>query len=137
MIPYCPFPTIDLGPLSLHTFGLATAAGVLIGFHLLQVHGRDNGLDPASLARLATRLVVAGLIGARAAYVAGRPDYFLGRPLEAVAVWDGGLQFFGGLVAGGGSRPRSGSRPAWRNRHPRWKRTSTSWPCPPDGPCQG
>lgn len=101
MIPYRSFPSIDLGPLSLYTFGLATAAGVLIGFHLLQVHGRDNGLDQESLARLATRLVVAGLIGARAAYVASRPDYFLSRPLEAVAVWDGGLQFFGGLVAGG------------------------------------
>lgn len=100
MIPYRSFPTIDLGPLSLHTFGLATAAGVLIGFHLLQRHGRENGLDVDSLARLATRLVVAGLIGARVAYVLSRGEDFLDRPLSAFAVWDGGLQFFGGLVAG-------------------------------------
>lgn len=100
MIPYRSFPTVELGPLSLHTFGLATAAGVLIGLHLLQAYGRDHGLDPVSLARLGTRLVVAGLIGARAAYVLSRPDHFLARPFEALAVWDGGLQFFGGLVAG-------------------------------------
>lgn len=100
MIPYRSFPTVELGPLTLHTFGLATAAGVLIGFHLLQVHGRDHGLDLASLSRLATRLVVAGVIGARAAYVLSRAGHFLGRPLDAFAIWDGGLQFFGGLVAG-------------------------------------
>ena len=100
MIPYRSFPTIELGPLSLHTFGVATAAGVLIGVHLLQRHGRRHGLDLASLSRLATRLVLAGLIGARVAYVLSRGDDFLDRPLEAFAVWDGGLQFFGGLVAG-------------------------------------
>lgn len=100
MIPYRSFPTIDLGPLSLHTFGVATAAGVLIGFYLLQRHGRHHGLDVASLSGLATRLVVAGLIGARVAYVLSRGDDFLDRPLEAFAVWNGGLQFFGGLVAG-------------------------------------
>ena len=100
MIPYRPFPTIELGPLSLHTFGLATAAGVLIGFHLLQVHGRRQGLDVESLSRLATRLVLWGLVGARVAYVLSRGGEFIDRPLEAFAVWDGGLQFFGGLVAG-------------------------------------
>ena len=100
MILYRSFPTIELGPLSLHTFGLATAVGVLIGFHLLQLHGRRHGLDLVSLSRLATRLVVAGLIGARVAYVLSRGDDFLDRPLGAFAVWDGGLQFFGGLVAG-------------------------------------
>ncbi len=100
MIPYRSFPTIDLGPLSLNTFGVATAAGVLIGFYLLQRHGRHHGLDVASLSGLATRLVVAGLIGARVAYVLSRGDYFLDRPLEAFAVWNRGLQFFGGMVAG-------------------------------------
>lgn len=100
MIPYRPFPTIELGPLSLHTFGVATAAGVLIGFHLLQVHGRRQGLDVESLSRLATRLVLWGLVGARVAYVLSRGGEFIDRPLEAFAVWDGGLQFFGGLVAG-------------------------------------
>ena len=100
MIPYRPFPTIELGPLSLHTFGLATAAGVLIGFHLLQVHGSRHGLDAESLSRLATRLVLLGLVGARVAYVLSRGGEFIDRPLEVFAVWDGGLQFFGGLVAG-------------------------------------
>lgn len=100
MIPYRSFPTVELGPLSLHTFGLATAVGVLIGFRLLRTHGRRHGLDEAALAQLATRLVVVGLVGARVAYVLSRPGHFLSNPLEAVAVWNGGLQFFGGLVAG-------------------------------------
>lgn len=100
MIPYRPFPSVDLGPLSLHTFGVATAAGVLIGFGLMQRYGRDHGLDLASLSRLATSLVVAGLVGARAAFVLSRLDRYSSRPLDALAVWDGGLQFLGGLVAG-------------------------------------
>ena len=38
-IPYTTFPTIELGPLSLRTFGVVVAVGVLLGSWLAARYG--------------------------------------------------------------------------------------------------
>jgi phosphatidylglycerol:prolipoprotein diacylglycerol transferase len=99
VIPYKTFPIINLGPLELRTFGLMVGLGVLIGAWVaaryIEAHcniGRDETY------RLATRLVVAGVIGARITWdITHWSD--LGSPLDLIAVWKGGLQFSGGFVA--------------------------------------
>jgi phosphatidylglycerol---prolipoprotein diacylglyceryl transferase len=99
MIPYRTLQTIELGPLSLHTFGLFLALGIAVALALLGRTARRRGLDDGVLASLGLQMVVGGLVGSRVAYVLSEWQAMIGRPWKVIAVWDGGLQFFGGFVA--------------------------------------
>lgn len=96
-IPYTTFPTIDLGPVSLRTFGLVVAVGVLIGAWLAARYGEEHGIPRDTTYSLAMRMVIAGVIGSRITWVASHLDD-LDSPFEAFAIWQGGLQFSGGFV---------------------------------------
>jgi phosphatidylglycerol:prolipoprotein diacylglycerol transferase len=96
-IPYTTFPEIDLGPLSLRTFGLVVAVGVLIGAWLAARYGEEHGIPRDTTYSLAMRMVICGVIGSRITWVASHLDD-LDSPLDAFAIWQGGLQFSGGFV---------------------------------------
>ena len=96
-IPYTTFPTIELGPLSLRTFGLVVAVGVLIGAWLAAKYGEEHGIPRDTTYSLAMRMVICGVIGSRITWVLSHLDD-LDSPLDAIAIWQGGLQFSGGFV---------------------------------------
>ena len=96
-IPYTTFPTIALGPLSLRVFGLAVAVGVIVGAFLAARYGEEYGIPRDVTYSLAMRMVVAGVIGSRITWVLTHLDQ-VKSPLDAVAIWQGGLQFSGGFV---------------------------------------
>jgi phosphatidylglycerol:prolipoprotein diacylglycerol transferase len=96
-IPYTTFPSIDIGPLSLRTFGLVVAIGVLLGAWLAARYGEEHGIPRDTTYSLAMRMVVAGVIGSRITWVLSHMDE-LDSPMDAIAIWKGGLQFSGGFV---------------------------------------
>jgi phosphatidylglycerol:prolipoprotein diacylglycerol transferase len=96
-IPYTTFPEIDLGPVSLRSFGLLVAAGVVAGAVLGARLGERWGVSSDETFGLATRLVIAGVVGARLTWVVTHLDQ-IDSPLDVVAVWQGGLQFSGGFI---------------------------------------
>ncbi len=96
-IPYTTFPDIELGPVSLRTFGLVVAVGVLVGAWLAARYGEEHGIPRDTTYSLAMRMVVAGVIGSRITWVLSHLDD-LDSPLDAFAIWEGGLQFSGGFV---------------------------------------
>jgi len=99
VIPYTTFPIIAIGPLELRTFGLMVGLGVLIGAwvaaHYIEAHCEITRDD---VYRMATRLVIAGLIGARITWVVTHWSE-IESPIDVIAVWNGGLQFSGGFIA--------------------------------------
>ncbi|MGH9245022.1 MAG: prolipoprotein diacylglyceryl transferase [Acidimicrobiales bacterium] len=98
-IPYTTFPEIHLGPLTLRTFGLMVGLGVLVGAWIAaRVAQHEWGLPREDTYRLATRMVVAGVIGARLTWDITHWDQ-IENPLDLIAVWEGGLQFSGGFIA--------------------------------------
>lgn len=97
-IPYRTFPEIDLGPLTLRTFGLLVGTGILVGAVLAARHGERHGVDREETYRLATRMVVAGIIGARLTWDLTHLSS-IDSPIDLIAVWEGGLQFSGGFLA--------------------------------------
>ncbi|MBI4728086.1 MAG: prolipoprotein diacylglyceryl transferase [Acidobacteria bacterium] len=97
-IPYRTFPWVGFGPVRLHTFGLMVALGVLAGTAIAVRYGARIGIERGEVTSLATRLVVAGVIGARLTWVLTHPSD-IHSPLDVVALWKGGLQFSGGFVA--------------------------------------
>jgi phosphatidylglycerol:prolipoprotein diacylglycerol transferase len=96
-IPYTTFPEISLGPVQLRTFGLVVALGVLLGAWLAARYGEEHNIPRDTTYSLAMRMVVAGVIGSRITWVFTHLDE-LDSPLDAFAIWQGGLQFSGGFV---------------------------------------
>jgi phosphatidylglycerol:prolipoprotein diacylglycerol transferase len=98
-IPYKTFPKIALGPIELRTFGVMVGLGVLVGAWVAAVHiERHTGVIRDETYRLATRLVIFGVIGARITWDLSHWSQ-IGSPLDLIAVWKGGLQFSGGFIA--------------------------------------
>ena len=99
VIPYETFPQIDLGPFELRTFGVMVGLGVLLGAWIAARYiEQHTGVPRDDTYRLATRLVVAGVIGARITWDLSHTNQ-IHSPLDVIAVWKGGLQFSGGFIA--------------------------------------
>ncbi len=96
-IPYKTFPIIELGPLHLRTFGLMVGLGVLLGAWVAGAYGEKFGVARDDTYRVATRMVIAGVIGARLTWDITHWDQ-INSPLDLIAVWKGGLQFSGGFI---------------------------------------
>ena len=96
-IPYVPFPTIDVGPVTIQVFGLFVAAGVLLGGWLTARRNATLGIATEDTERIVIALVVSGIIGSRLLWVLTNLDA-IDSPIDVIAVWDGGLQFSGGFV---------------------------------------
>ncbi|MCB2193421.1 MAG: prolipoprotein diacylglyceryl transferase [Deltaproteobacteria bacterium] len=88
----------NLGPLPIHTYGVLLALGVLAGLLLLRFNARRLGLDPDAAQNEALWLVLAGLAGARLAFVLLVPGPLLGNLSRFAFIWQGGLVFYGGLA---------------------------------------
>jgi phosphatidylglycerol:prolipoprotein diacylglycerol transferase len=97
-IPYTTFPDIELGPLTLRTFGLMVALGVLIGARLGSDYGERFGINREDTYRTGTLMVLAGIIGSRLTWAATHTES-IHNPVDVIAIWRGGIQFSGGFIA--------------------------------------
>lgn len=98
-------PTLDIGPLTIHYYGICIAIGVWLAFIITRRRYEDVGGDGEALDTVMTWGVLIGFLGARAGYVVTHLDRFFGpdaplAPWQVVALWEGGLAFFGGILAG-------------------------------------
>ena len=96
-IPYTTFPTIELGPLNLRTFGLMVALGVLVGAWVAAAYAERFGVSRDETYRVGTWMVLAGIIGSRLTWAATHTDQ-IDNPIDVIAIWEGGIQFSGGFI---------------------------------------
>ena len=93
--------TIDIGPLTIHAYGVIIALGVVAGIWLfgrrLEARGAGTRDDAAAVGMWG---VLGGVIGARLYHVATSWDSFSDDPLRIFAIWKGGLGIPGGLALG-------------------------------------
>jgi phosphatidylglycerol:prolipoprotein diacylglycerol transferase len=101
-----PFPQISpvaiaIGPLALRWYGLMYAAGYTLGYVLARrrMEAGTSPIGASALDQLIGYLVTGMLIGARLTYVLvyDWPEY-RAHPLEALALWRGGLSFHGAVI---------------------------------------
>lgn len=97
-IPYHTFPDFQLGPLTVRSFGLIVGIGVMVGAWVAARDLERWGMPREETYRLATRLVVGGVIGSRLTWVLSHTDQ-IDSPIDLIAIWEGGIQFSGGFVA--------------------------------------
>jgi phosphatidylglycerol:prolipoprotein diacylglycerol transferase len=82
-----------------HTYGFLIAIGFLCGIAMVRKLSVKSGMDPDLNADLAFWLLFYGFVGARILFIITRLEFFLANPLDMLKVWEGGLVFFGGLIA--------------------------------------
>ena len=90
----------SFGPLTIHTYGLCMALGFLAGWQAAVWLCRRTGQNADQLTSLLTWLMLASVLGARAAYVMEHwTAEFADNPLAVLRFDQGGLMFYGGLIA--------------------------------------
>lgn len=100
-IPSPPTNVIEVGPLDVHFYGVMIGLGVVAAIMATTRRYGRMGEDTSIAERLLVWAVVAGVIGARIAYVVPRWSELTAAGWWRVfAIWEGGLSIYGGLTGG-------------------------------------
>ncbi len=100
MIPYVEQPSLRIGPVTVHAFGVIVAAAVLAGLAIGRARVRRLGLDRMLGERLAWWAVIGGFIGAHLFSVLFYfPREVAANPLSLLSFWED-ISSFGGIVGG-------------------------------------
>jgi phosphatidylglycerol:prolipoprotein diacylglycerol transferase len=100
----------SIGPLVIHYYGVLISLGILVAAWLSIKLAKRQGLDEDYIWDLLPWLVLAGVVGARIWHILTPPQsmvdmglttqYYLTHPLDAIAVWNGGLGIPGAVIGG-------------------------------------
>jgi phosphatidylglycerol:prolipoprotein diacylglycerol transferase len=91
---------VHWGVLHIRSYGLLLAVAFLVGTWLSLREARRLGLDEDRLITVILVVLVSSVIGARALYVLEHVQEFRREWGSALAIWEGGLTLYGGVVAG-------------------------------------
>jgi prolipoprotein diacylglyceryl transferase len=93
--------TLELGPLSIHVYGLMLALGVVVAVRVTMVRWGRRGGDPGDILDGAVFVVICGVIGARLYHVVTDYQRFdHGHWIDAFKIWRGGLAIWGAVLGG-------------------------------------
>lgn len=94
-------PVLQLGALPIHWYGVGYAIAFLVGIRLVVPFLTKRGVSDRDANSLVWWSIGMGLVGARLYFVVQQPNLgaFLADPVRIVAVWEGGMAFFGTVIA--------------------------------------
>ena len=84
----------------IYFYGILIALGFLLAILYCSRHTEDFGIRQDDFYDLALWLIPLVILGARAYYVLFRWDWYRAHPGEILAVWEGGLAIYGGILGG-------------------------------------
>lgn len=94
---------LHVGPISVHWYGLAYVVAICVGLVVALRFTRRVGIHEDQVWGMFVWTAIAGLIGGRLYYVIQQPDLvsdYLLKPINILAVWNGGMAFFGAIFCG-------------------------------------
>lgn len=91
----------DIGPLTVHWYGVMMALGFMAGLLNWAVLGRGTKRTFNYSSDLMFWVMVSGILGARIAYVISEWSQYAQDPLSALRVDQGGLIYYGGFIGSG------------------------------------
>ncbi len=99
-----------LGPLFIRYYGIILMLGAVAGGWLATLEMKRRGKDPEMVWDLLVYLIIGGVIGARLWHIFTPPpssiaqgfttQFYLTHPLDAIAIWKGGLGIPGTIIGG-------------------------------------
>jgi phosphatidylglycerol:prolipoprotein diacylglycerol transferase len=86
-----------IGPVTIYTYGFLLAVAFLVAILVASREAMRLGLPGERFFDLCFYIILAALVGSRLLFVILEPGIFLKNPLQIFALWQGGLDFQGGL----------------------------------------
>ncbi|MGO2696555.1 prolipoprotein diacylglyceryl transferase [Bavariicoccus seileri] len=83
-----------------HWYGIIIAIAILVAVQMCDVEAKKRGYRDDFIVNLVYWVIPFGFIGARFYYVLFELPYYLQHPTEIIAIWQGGIAIYGGLIAG-------------------------------------
>ena len=106
-----------IGGLKVHWYGIMIAVGLYAGIQVALRDSPRRGISREALMNVALLAAVLGVAGGRLYYVVqNNPSFFLHHPIQIIAVWQGGMAFFGAIFGGALAMAIC----AWRWKLPFW-----------------
>ena len=92
---------VTIGGLKIHWYGIMIAIGLYVGIQVGLREATRRGINRDQIMNVALLAAVLGIIGGRLYYVVqNNPSFYVHHPAEIIAVWQGGMAFFGALFGG-------------------------------------
>lgn len=92
---------IQLGPISIRWYAIFIVSGLLLAVYLAMKEAPRRKIIPDDILDFILIAFPLAIIGARVYYVIFDWSYYANQPLsEIVAIWNGGLAIYGGLITG-------------------------------------
>src|ERR1700704_30481 len=108
---------VTIGGLKIHWYGIMIAIGLYAGIQVALRDAGRRGINTDQIMNVALLAAVLGIAGGRLYYVVqNNPTFYLHHPAEIIAVWQGGMAFFGAMFGGALAVAIS----AWRWKIPFW-----------------
>lgn len=89
-----------LGGLEVAWYGIIIVAAMILAIYLTINEGEKRGISEDFIVDMAFWLLPIGILGARLYYVLFELEYYLNNPGQIIAIWEGGLAIYGGIIAG-------------------------------------
>src|SRR5258706_5219038 len=89
---------LELGPVTIYTYGVLLAAAYLLGLQLAIVRAKSRGLDHARVLDLGIYIIISALLGAKLLLLITDFRTFADSPRELLTLARSGGVFYGGLI---------------------------------------
>jgi phosphatidylglycerol:prolipoprotein diacylglycerol transferase len=90
---------IEIGPITIYTYGFMIALGFIVGISLASRQANKEGIDPVIISDLGFWCLISAIVGSRLLFGAIYWREFIDEPLRIAKIWEGGLVFYGGFIA--------------------------------------
>ena len=85
---------------SIYLYGVMIALGFMLAILYCGHRAPEFGISADSFYDLVIWLIPLSILGARLYFVIFQADYYFAHPREILAVWEGGLAIYGGILSG-------------------------------------
>jgi phosphatidylglycerol:prolipoprotein diacylglycerol transferase len=97
-------PVLHLGPFPIHWYGIMYAVAFLVAYQFgVLPYAIRRGIAKPVAEKITVWTIIFGLLGGRLYYVVQQPELihnYLLDPVNIIAFWQGGMAFFGAIIAG-------------------------------------
>ncbi|MCW1967282.1 MAG: prolipoprotein diacylglyceryl transferase [Anaerolineae bacterium] len=116
---------LDLGFIKIYWYGIVITLGMMLACYVAMIEAKRRGENPDIVSDGAIWVIGLGLVGARLYHVFSVPKdgsgsgwaYYRDNPLQILAIWQGGIGIYGGILGGGIGIIYV----MWRNKAPLWR----------------
>lgn len=91
-----------IGTLTIRWYGVMIAVSIVISIAVLYTESLHQRINADDILDMAITAVICGILGARIGWILTSRDvlWYLAHPFHILAIWEGGLSYFGGIIGG-------------------------------------